>query len=82
LAQSNITTAESVNSLDHNLGYKDWDLTSMVRDWVLEPSTNYGMMLNSDAVASSDSYRFFAASETEYAEKRPELVISYTIPAI
>jgi hypothetical protein len=81
LAQSNIASSESVNSLDYSLGYKNWDLTSMVRDWVLEPSTNYGMMLNSDAVASSDSYRYFAATETEDAEKRPELVISFSIPA-
>jgi hypothetical protein len=53
----------------------------MVQDWALEPNTNYGVMLNSDAVASSDSYRFFAASETEDAEIRPELVISYNVPA-
>ena len=81
LAQSNIATAESMNSLDYNLGYKDWDLTSMVRDWAIEPNTNYGVMLNSDAVASSNSYRFFAASDTEDAEKRPELVISYSVQA-
>ena len=42
------------------------------------PSSNYGLMLNSDTIASSDSYRFFAASETVDASQRPVLEVKYT----
>ena len=78
LAQANIAPAEYVNSLDKNLGYKNWDVTEMVRDWVSDSTSNYGLMLNSDTVAEKDSYRFFAASETSDTSKRPKLTISYS----
>jgi hypothetical protein len=80
LAQSDIAPAEDVNSLDQSLGYKNWDVTNMVRDWAGGSSPNYGLMLNSDSVASTSSHRFFASSETADAEKRPGLVITYSMP--
>ncbi|RJP41174.1 MAG: DNRLRE domain-containing protein [Desulfobacteraceae bacterium] len=77
LAQADITPAEDVNSLDQNSGYKQWNVTSMLQQWVNDPAINFGLMLNSDSVASSDSYRFFAASEATDPGQRPRLEIIY-----
>jgi hypothetical protein len=55
-------------------------VTNMVRDWAGGSSPNYGLMLNSDSVASSNSHRFFAASEATDTEKRPGLVVTYSMP--
>jgi hypothetical protein len=38
---------------------------------------NYGMLLNSDLSATSDSNRFFASSEYSNSGQRPKLVITY-----
>ena len=79
LGQADIAPAEDVNSLDQGLGYKTWDVTNMVQDWVTDSASNFGLLLNSDAVASADSYRFFAASETNDADLRPSLEVIYSV---
>ena len=79
LAQADIGPAEALNILDHSLGYKGWDVTGMVQEWANEPTTNYGLILNSDSVASASSYRFFAASEAVDAAQRPRLEVVFTI---
>ncbi|OPL13835.1 MAG: hypothetical protein AVO38_12755 [delta proteobacterium ML8_D] len=79
MAQSDIATAEDVKSIDKTYGYKSWNVTTMVRDWVTNPSTNYGLLLNSDSVASSGSNRFFASSEASDPSQRPKLVVTYTV---
>ncbi|MHC4395735.1 MAG: DNRLRE domain-containing protein [Planctomycetota bacterium] len=76
---SDIAAAEdtpSVNNTDDQ--YKTWDVTDMVADWVATPANNYGMLLNSDDVASSDSYRYFASSDAASASTRPKLIVSYS----
>jgi hypothetical protein len=80
LAQADIASAEDVNSLDFNAGYKSWDVTGMIQDWINDPGTNYGMMLNSDADAGKDSFRFFASSDAGDAGQRPVLEVIYTEP--
>ena len=63
-------------------GYKGWNVTQMVRDWVSSPSYNYGMMLRSDQganKASSDTNRIFVPTENEDASKRPKLVVVYSV---
>ena len=77
LAQADIAAAEDVQNLDLNSGYKQWNMTSMVQEWVSNVSSNYGLMLNSDTIASSDSYRSFAASEAADASQRPKLEVTY-----
>ncbi len=81
LAQADLDPAAHVNRLDLNVGFKQWDVTGMVRDWADNPSTNFGLLLNSDATAGVDSCRFFAATESSNATQRPGLVIKYTIDA-
>jgi len=77
--QSDIAAAEdtqSVNLTDDE--YKTWDVTDMVADWVTTPASNYGMLLNSDDVASVDSYRFFASTEDTDSSTRPKLIVTYS----
>ncbi|MEW6417445.1 MAG: DNRLRE domain-containing protein [Nitrospirota bacterium] len=78
LAQGDISPAEDVKSIDKTLDYKSWNVTQIVQDWVNNSSTNYGMLLNSDPSAISDSNRFFASSEYPNSDQRPKLVITYT----
>ncbi|MFZ1986947.1 MAG: DNRLRE domain-containing protein [Desulfatitalea sp.] len=78
LAQADIAPAEDVNRLNATLGYKTWDVTDMVEKWAINSATNFGLMLNSDAVASANSYRFFASSEASAANTRPSLIITYS----
>ena len=82
LAQADMAPAEDVNRLDNTAGFKGWDVTSMAREWIAAPGTNYGLMLNSDAVAASDSHRFFASSEAANASQRPTLEVTYTLPVV
>jgi hypothetical protein len=53
-------------------------VTAIVQQWVIDPNQNFGMMLNSDAVAGSDSFRYFAASEVSDAQQRPKLTVTFT----
>ncbi|MFZ1984553.1 MAG: DNRLRE domain-containing protein, partial [Desulfatitalea sp.] len=78
LAQADIAPAEDVNSLNTSLGYKTWDVTGMVEEWASNSATNYGLLLNSDAVASANSYRYFASSEASAVNTRPSLIITYS----
>jgi hypothetical protein len=77
LAQADISLPEDINSLDKTLGYKSWNVTRMVQDWVNDNSTNYGLLLNSDPLATLDSNRLFASNEYSDASQRPKLVITY-----
>jgi hypothetical protein len=79
LAQADIAAAENVKPLDQNIGYKEWVIKAMVQAWVNDSASNYGLLLNSDKVANSDSYRFFGASEATDAARRPKLTVTYTI---
>lgn len=82
LAQADVAPAEDVNHLDLNSGYKGWNVTNMVQDWINDPDTNFGLILNSDPVAGSDSHRFFASSETGEGTRRPSLIVRYTIDSV
>jgi hypothetical protein len=82
MAQADIAAPEDVNRLDRHAGYKNWNVTGMVQDWVLDADANYGLALNSGAVAGADSYRFFASSKATDAAIRPFLEITYTEPGI
>ena len=79
LAQCDIDTPEDVRGIDKSYGYKEWTVTRMVSDWMTGSRPNFGMLVNSDPVAASDSNRYFCSSEHADAEKRPRLVVSYRI---
>lgn len=73
--EQDIASAESSTIVDKTSGYKNWDITQMVREWVKNPSTNLGLMLNSDTTAASDSNRYFRPTEYSIQDQRPVLTI-------
>ncbi|MHC4738551.1 MAG: beta strand repeat-containing protein, partial [Planctomycetota bacterium] len=80
--QGDTAAAEDTQVVDStNNVYKTWTVTNMVADWVSTPSNNFGMLVNSDAVASVDSYRFFASTEDSNTSIRPKLIVTYSIGA-
>jgi len=52
-----------------------FDVTDMVRDWVADPSQNYGLVVQG-VEGGSVEYRF-ASAEHDVAAQRPALVITY-----
>ena len=78
LAQSDIAVAEDIKSIDKTYGYKTWDVTNMVQKWVANSANNFGLLVNSDASASSGSNCIFASSEASDPNQRPKLVVTYT----
>ncbi|MHC4396768.1 MAG: DNRLRE domain-containing protein [Planctomycetota bacterium] len=76
--QGDTAAAEDTPSLNStNNEYKTWTVTNMVADWVSAPSSNYGMLVNSDDVASVDSFRYFASTEDSNTPFRPKLIVTY-----
>ena len=49
----------------------------MVKKWVDDPSVNFGVMLDSDSTAASDSHRHFRPTEYVEPAMRPKLVIEF-----
>jgi plastocyanin len=71
--------AENTNTLDKTSGYKSWTIRNMVQDWVINPSSNFGLMLDSDSTAASDSNRYFRPTESSNPDQRPKLVVTYSV---
>ena len=70
MAQSDISPARAVTAVNRTLGVKTWDALSIVQAWRTAPSTNYGLLLNSDTTKGTDRYRFFASMENPSASQR------------
>ena len=80
--QGDTAAAEDTQVVDGtNNVYKTWTVANMVADWVSTPSSNYGMLVNSDDVATIDSCRYFASNEVTNAATRPKLIVTYTTGA-
>jgi len=79
LAQSDIGAAVDAPQIDTTYGYKSWNVTGIVREWVANPAGNLGLLLNSSTKAGSDSNRGFASSEAADAGQRPRLVVTYVL---
>jgi hypothetical protein len=47
----------------------------MVQEWVANPSSNRGLLLNSDATKTKDRYRYFASTKNSNASLRPYLTV-------
>lgn len=80
LAQGDISLAYDTRVIDKSAGLKPWTLTAMVREWLADPATNFGVLLNSDPAALRDRYRFFASMEHADATLRPYLQVTYSLP--
>ena len=83
--QGDVAAAEDIKMVDKAVGYKLWEVTQMVRDWVSNPTSNFGMMLLSDQgenKASPTTNRVFVPTENADAGKRPKLVITYSVSEV
>jgi Big-like domain-containing protein len=80
LAQADISPAYDSQALDKTNGIKSWNVTTMVQEWLADPSSNFGVLLNSDATTPRDRYRYFASGRYADPTLRPALRISYTVP--
>ena len=49
----------------------------MVQEWLNSPTTNYGVLLNSDPTKRADRWRFFASMEDPDASRQPYLQVTY-----
>ena len=81
LAQGDIGVAVDTRSIDKTLGFKQWDVTVLVRGWLANPATNFGLLLNSDPSKRRDRYRYFRSNEDPVSDNRPYLTVVYTAPA-
>lgn len=77
LAQDNIESAAGAAAVDATSGFKAWDITEIARTWINVPAENFGVLLNADVSAASDSYRYFASSQSSDASMRPRLTITF-----
>ncbi|PIS05201.1 MAG: hypothetical protein COT81_02585 [Candidatus Buchananbacteria bacterium CG10_big_fil_rev_8_21_14_0_10_42_9] len=56
------------------------DLTDEVQGWVLDPSTNYGIIMRFDSLTSNTSVQFHSSEGTDGS--RPYLEVDYYIPGV
>ncbi|MBM4430209.1 MAG: DNRLRE domain-containing protein, partial [Chloroflexi bacterium] len=54
----------------------EFDITSLVQDWVYGDVANCGLLLRGTSATSTSSFRF-ASSESGTASQRPKLVVTY-----
>ncbi len=57
-------------------GWYEWDVTSLMQEWVDGISPNYGIQITYDSVNAGRNVSF-ASKEHSNAERRPQLVIEY-----
>src|SRR5205809_7197889 len=48
LAQADIGAPVDTKNVDKTPGFKQWDVTSLARDWLSNPAANFGLLVNSD----------------------------------
>ena len=60
-------------AVDKTAGDKVWTVTRMVQEWLDNPASNFGLVLNADITKAADRYRYFASMETPDAKLRPYL---------
>lgn len=78
LAQADIGPAVSTMHLDQWDGSKNWEVSSLVQGWLDTPSSNFGLLVNSDPSEAGDHFRYFSSSEHPIAGQRPYLSVTYS----
>ena len=79
-SSSDIAPVETIVQLNRTLEDKTWSIPVMTQQWVQSPSTNYGVMINSDTASGADGYRTFKSQEHGDTADRPTLTITYNLP--
>lgn len=78
LAQADISAAYDTEAIDKTMGNKIWDVTAMAREWISGPTSDFGLLVNSDPTKEADRYRTFASMEHPAVELRPYLSVTYS----
>jgi hypothetical protein len=76
LAQADTGPRVDAQSVDKTGGFKQWNVTALAQGWFANPSTNFGLLLNSDPSKLADRYRYFASSRD--TTHRPYLTVTYS----
>ena len=76
LGLADVGRAEAFAGLDKKEGYKTWDVSAMVHEWVADPASNNGLLITGGGTGK-ETARVFAASEYADPAMRPVLVVSY-----
>ena len=79
LGLADIEAAEDTIFLDAINGYKTFSVTQMVQDWVSDPQTNYGLLVNGEDGTPVETGRTFASAENSNPSIRPKLVVTYSV---
>lgn len=67
---------------DRSVGFKTWNLSSHVRQWVERTAPNYGLkLLKSEGINDQSYKRVFASSEDPNPNLRPKLTVEYDLPS-
>jgi hypothetical protein len=82
LSQADLSAPYASLAVDKAPGVKTWTITSMVQEWLASPASNFGLVLNSDATAARDRYRYFASTKYPDATLWPVLQITYSLPPV
>ena len=77
MAQSDISPARAVTTVNRTLGVKTWDAMQIVQAWRNAPASNYGVLLNADTTKGIDRFRTFGSAQHSTASMRPSLRIVY-----
>ena len=80
LAQGNISGAYAQRAVDKVPGRKIWTITRMVEEWLANPASNFGLLLNSDATKLADHWRYFASMQHPEPNLRPYLRLRFVPP--
>src|SRR5258705_8696375 len=80
LAQADTGPSVATQEVDKTPGPKQWDVTSVVQGWLSDPSTNFGLLMNSDPSKLRDRYRTFSSTEDPITNNRPTLTVVYNPP--
>jgi hypothetical protein len=80
LAQADISAPYDTKSIDKVSGYKSWNITPLVNEWVNQGVANRGLMLNGDPTKQASHYRLFASMEYPDPSLWPSLTITYQLP--
>jgi Bacterial Ig domain/Purple acid Phosphatase, N-terminal domain len=81
MAQADISAPYDTRAVDKSAGVKSWNLSTMVREWMASPATNFGVLLDADATKLRDRHRDFASVENANVSTRPILTVLYVPPA-
>ncbi len=81
LAQADILAPVDSPHVNRTLGWKQWNVTSIVQGWFANSASNLGLLLNSDRSKARDHWRFFYSTRNANSALWPYLSVTYITSA-